>query len=119
MAFKSVGLLVFFLAVAFLVLSPNNVFAQTGGTGIVVGTVTDPSGAAVPGATVTLTDTATNAARTAITNEAGRYNFSNVLPGNYNLTISKALPTLGGTLGSSGIILNNACCAGGLITTIA
>ncbi len=90
MAIKSVGLLPSFFAAAFLVLSPNNVFAQTGGTGIVVGTVIDPSGAAVPGATVTLTDTATNAARTAITNEAGRYNFPNVPPGNYNLTINKA-----------------------------
>jgi Carboxypeptidase regulatory-like domain len=90
MPLKSVGLLVFFLAIAFLVLSPNNVFAQTGGTGIVVGTVTDPSGAAVPAATVTLTDTATNAVRKATTNDAGRYNFPNVPPGNYNLTISKA-----------------------------
>lgn len=87
---KRVALVVFFLAVAFLAVSPTNVFAQTGGTGIVVGTVTDPSGAAVPGATVTLTDTATNAARTATTNDTGRYNFPNVPPGNYNLTISKA-----------------------------
>ncbi|HYA65009.1 MAG TPA: carboxypeptidase-like regulatory domain-containing protein [Candidatus Sulfotelmatobacter sp.] len=85
----SVGLLVFFLAVAILALNPGNVFAQTGGTGIVVGTVTDPSGAAVPGATVTLTDTATNAERTATTNDTGRYNFPNVPPGNYNVTISK------------------------------
>jgi hypothetical protein len=90
MALKSVGLLVSFLAVGLLVLCPNNVFAQTGGTGILVGTVTDPSGAAVPGATVALTDTATNALRTATTNDAGRYNFPNVPPGNYNLTISKA-----------------------------
>jgi hypothetical protein len=90
MALKSVCLLVFFLTVAFLVLGPNNVFAQTGGTGIVVGTVTDPSGAAVPAATVTLTDTATNAVRTATTNDAGRYNFPSVPPGNYNVTIRKA-----------------------------
>jgi hypothetical protein len=65
-------------------------YAQTAGTGLIVGTVTDPSGAAVPGATVTLTDTATNAERNAITNDAGRYNFPNVPPGNYNLTMSKA-----------------------------
>jgi hypothetical protein len=87
---KRVALVVFFLAVAFLAVNPHNLFAQTGGTGIVVGTVTDPTGAAVPGATVTLTDTATNAARTAITNDTGRYNFPNVPPGNYNITISKA-----------------------------
>ncbi|MGA7622928.1 MAG: carboxypeptidase-like regulatory domain-containing protein [Candidatus Acidiferrales bacterium] len=87
---KRFGVVVFFLAVAILALNSGSVFAQTGGTGIVVGTVTDPSGAAVPKATVTLTDTATNAERTAITNEAGRYNFPNVPPGNYNLAISKA-----------------------------
>jgi hypothetical protein len=86
---KRFGVVVFFLAVAILALNSGNVFAQTAGTGIVVGTVTDPSGAAVPGATVTLTDTATNAERTAATNEAGRYNFPNVPPGNYNLTVSK------------------------------
>jgi hypothetical protein len=87
---KRFGLVVFFLAVAILASNSGSVFAQTGGTGIVVGTVTDPSGAAVPGATVTLTDTATNAERTAITNETGRYNFPNVPPGKYNLTINKA-----------------------------
>ena len=87
---KRVALVVSFLAVAFLAVNPHNLLAQTGGTGIVVGTVTDPTGAAVPGATVTLTDTATNAARTAITNDTGRYNFPNVPPGNYNITISKA-----------------------------
>ena len=38
--------MVFFFVVAFLALHPDNLFAQTGGTGIVVGTVTDPSGAA-------------------------------------------------------------------------
>jgi hypothetical protein len=76
-------------AVAILVLNAGNLFAQTGGTGIVVGTVTDPSGAAVPAATVTLTDAATNTERTATTNESGRYDFPNVPPGKYNLTISK------------------------------
>jgi hypothetical protein len=87
---KRFGVVVFFLAVAILALNSSNVFAQTAGTGIVVGTVTDPSGAAVPEAVVTLTDTATNSERTATTNATGRYNFPNVPPGNYILTISKA-----------------------------
>src|SRR5882762_8948925 len=72
-----------------LVVIPPGLFAQMAGTGQVVGTVTDPSGAAVVGATVTLTDMATNTSRTATTNEAGRYAFSNVVPGLYNLTMSK------------------------------
>src|SRR5258705_13849565 len=72
-----------------LVVIPPGLFAQMAGTGQVVGTVTDASGAAVVGATVTLTDMATNTSRTATTNEAGRYAFSNVGPGLYNLKISK------------------------------
>jgi hypothetical protein len=87
---KRISLVVSFFVVAFLAVLPDNLFSQTGGTGIVVGTVSDPSGAAVPGATVTFTDTATNSERTATTNEAGRYDFPNVPPGNYTLTISKA-----------------------------
>src|SRR5215469_11443803 len=63
---------------------------QMAGTGTVSGTVTDPSGAAVIGATVTLTDTATNSARTAVTNDAGRYLFSNVQPGTYDVTINQS-----------------------------
>jgi hypothetical protein len=89
MTSKRFGVVVFFLAVAILALNSGNVFAQTSGTGIVVGTVTDPSGAAVPGATVTLADITTNSHRTTTTNETGRYNFPNVPPGNYNLTITK------------------------------
>jgi len=73
-----------------LVLIPYGLFAQMAGTGQVVGTVTDPSGAAIVDAMVTFTDTATNTTRTAMTNESGRYIFSNVQPGRYNLTISKA-----------------------------
>ena len=83
-------MIVLAIAVAILTLNSGNVLAQTGGTGIVVGTVTDPSGAGVPGATVTLTDATTNSERTTTTNEGGRYDFPNVPPGKYNLTISKA-----------------------------
>ena len=63
--------------------------AQMAGTGQVVGTVVDKTGAAVSGADVTLTDNATNSARTATTNESGRYVFSNVAPGKYSVEISK------------------------------
>jgi hypothetical protein len=52
--------------------------------------VTDPAGATVTGATVTLTETATSTTRTAVTNDSGRYTLSNVPPGVYDLTISKA-----------------------------
>src|SRR5215467_4867299 len=63
--------------------------AQTGGTGQVVGTVTDPTGGVVVGATITLRDIATGSERAATTNEGGRYNFPNVAPGTYTLTVTK------------------------------
>jgi len=63
--------------------------AQSFGTGTLLGVVTDPSGAVVPGATVTLVDTATSTERTTTTNESGRYIFLNIPPGNYNVTFSK------------------------------
>jgi len=59
------------------------------GTGQIDGTVTDKSGGAVVGATVTLTDSQTNVARTATTNDSGRYVFASVAPGTYSLTIDK------------------------------
>src|SRR6266851_5646220 len=57
-------------------------------TGEITGTVTDPSGAAVPGATVTTTCTATNASRTATTGDSGSYVLSNLPPCSYKLSVS-------------------------------
>src|SRR5215469_6247082 len=86
---KRISLVVFVLVVALFALSSGELFGQTAGTGVIVGTVMDQTGAAIAGATVTLIDTATSAVRTAITNESGRYDFPNVQPGKYNITISK------------------------------
>src|SRR6266481_5763006 len=70
-------------------LTPSALFAQAASTGTVAGTVTDPSGAAVAGAAVTLVDPSTNDSRKTTTNETGRYLFANVPPGTYNMTINK------------------------------
>ena len=88
MSSKRVALLLAALFCLFAV-APSVLFAQNANTGTVAGTVTDPSGGAVVGATVTLTDTSTNIPRTDTTNEAGRYFFASVVPGNYNLSVSK------------------------------
>ena len=56
--------------------------------GSLVGTVTDSSGAAVPGATVTITGTDTNLSRTALSNETGAYSLTNVPAGPYEVKIS-------------------------------
>jgi hypothetical protein len=64
-------------------------WAQSASSGTVAGTVTDQSGAVVPSATVTLTDTATNNVRSTTTNKDGRYILVDVNPGIYNVSISK------------------------------
>lgn len=56
----------------------------------VTGTVTDSSGALVPGVTIKATAVDTGVITTTLTNEAGAYNFSNLLPGKY--TIAASLP---------------------------
>ena len=62
-------------------------FAQTS-RGTVNGVVTDPQGASVAGANVTLLDTQTNLTRTATTNGEGFYRFDAVDLGNHTVTIN-------------------------------
>ena len=88
MSSKRVALLLAALLCLFVV-TPSSLFAQAISTGTVAGTVTDPSGGAIVGATVTLTDTATNTARTDVSNENGRYFFANVVPSKYSVSVSK------------------------------
>ena len=51
------------------------------------GKVTDPNGAVLSGATVTVTDADKGVSRTTTTNEEGDYRFLNLPPGNYNLRV--------------------------------
>ncbi len=62
--------------------------AQSLTSGDVTGTVTDPSGAAIPNATVTLTNINTNASSKTTTNTDGSYRFAFVQPGTYKVTVS-------------------------------
>ena len=57
------------------------------GTSSLTGRVTDPQQAVLPGATVTLTNTATGTSRTSVTNESGLYAFSALPPGLYTLKV--------------------------------
>src|SRR4051794_19967060 len=59
--------------------------AQTQGG--ITGTVTDSSGAAIPGASVTVTNTATRGTRETTTNADGLYTFPAVPPGSYELRV--------------------------------
>jgi hypothetical protein len=58
--------------------------------GSVLGTVTDASGAVIPGASVTLTNIGTNQKNTAQTDAAGNYRFVNLVPANYRLEVEMA-----------------------------
>ena len=65
-------------------------FAQ-GATGTLTGTVVDSSGAALPGATVTVTETNTLAVRSGVSNQAGLFRMAALDPGTY--TVKVELPS--------------------------
>src|SRR2546428_2466380 len=54
-------------------------------TGRIAGTVTDPQGSAVPGATVTATSVSTGASRLTVTDTSGAYVLANLLPALYDI----------------------------------
>src|SRR5258708_20257308 len=69
-------------------LTPSALLSQSAKTGAVSGIVTDPTGAIVPGATVTLTQQNTNVTQTKTTDSSGRYLFPAANPGIYTLKCS-------------------------------
>src|SRR3984957_13557989 len=74
------------LLVLVLLLSPRATYAQNY-AGSVRGTDTDPRGAAVPGATVTLRDVGTNATTETTTTDTGGFTFGNVSVGTYEVSV--------------------------------
>ena len=64
-------------------------FAQ-GATGTISGTVVDGTGAALPGATVNVTEAATGTVRTGVTDGAGLFRFAALNPGRYSLAVELA-----------------------------
>ena len=70
-------------------LCPVSLHAQAASSTSIAGVITDTSGAVVVGASVKLTDKATNTPRTSSTNDAGRYFFADVISGDYEITVSK------------------------------
>jgi hypothetical protein len=77
-------------SVFILLLWVPSLMAQSAGTGALAGTVTDPSGAAVPNVIVTLTSADTNQARTATTGGDGAYKFTLLPPGTYRVRFAAA-----------------------------
>ncbi len=77
----------FFLSAAFLA---ANLSAQTTGAGTITGTITDPTGAVIPAASVAVRNTATQAERALTTNEAGIFVAQFLQPGAYEIAVTKA-----------------------------
>jgi len=77
-----------FLVFVFSLVLAAPCLAQTTSTGAISGAVMDQSGAALQGASLTLTQAATNFRRQTQTDQAGRYSFLLLPPGLYDLEIS-------------------------------
>src|ERR1035441_8780326 len=70
-----------FVSALFAVAWPSAVQCQSATTGGLAGAVTDPAGVALPQVTVTLANSATMAAQSAVTSASGAYTFSLLAPG--------------------------------------
>ena len=79
---------VFALSLFFLCFLSLGLSAQVNPTGSLTGVVTDPSGASIPGATVTATDPATKAVLTVQSDVNGRFVLSNLSPDSYDVVVS-------------------------------
>src|SRR6202048_2180282 len=76
------------ITLALMVASPV-LRAQNTNSGDINGTVTDNTGAAVPGATVTVLNVDTGVSKTYVTNDAGVYDTSSIVAGTYKLTFAR------------------------------
>lgn len=63
-------------------------FAQSTNSGDIRGTVTDTSGAVIPGAKVTVVNVSTGVTKTVTTDSAGVYDTSSIVTGAYNVTFT-------------------------------
>ena len=75
---------------AMLAVLPYRASAQLAGSGAINGTVTDASGAAVPGADVTIRNTDTGIERKTLTTDAGDFTAAFLQPGRYEIQFGKA-----------------------------
>jgi Carboxypeptidase regulatory-like domain/TonB-dependent Receptor Plug Domain len=75
----------FVVVLTMCAVSIPSVMAQTGSTAALTGRVSDPTGAVLPGVTVTVTATATNQSRNTVTAEDGVYRVPLLDPGSYKV----------------------------------
>lgn len=89
---KFCGLLILALSLAGLTFFSPKAYGQAATTGAILGVVTDPSGAVVPNANVTVVDVATHSTRVAHTDASGRYDIEGLAAAGtlYNVTVQSA-----------------------------
>jgi hypothetical protein len=75
------------LAIAAFALCSLRMYGQTANTGAIAGSVSDPSGAPVPGAAVVIDSEATREERDLSTDAEGNFSVPFLTPGNYDLTV--------------------------------
>jgi len=73
------------LVLCALLATSSTAFGQGSVTGTIRGTVQDSSGAVLPGATITVTNTATNVAQSTVSDSRGQYIFAGLFPATYDL----------------------------------
>src|ERR1051325_11146097 len=94
-------------------------FAQVGINAALSGTVSDTSGALIPGVEVAATNTGTGVVSTGVTNESGTYRFPSLQPGTYEVKASLAgfqTQTIRLTLGTAQQIIQNISLQVGAVT---
>nr|MBA3323444.1 carboxypeptidase regulatory-like domain-containing protein [Pyrinomonadaceae bacterium] len=91
------------VVIVWVVLSLSVMAAAQTSRGIVSGSITDPSGAVIPGASVTLTNIATAVSRSTTSNDEGFYRFDAVDLGIYQVTLSASGF---GTIEKTNIVVN-------------
>jgi Carboxypeptidase regulatory-like domain len=98
------------LVLCLCLLTTTMLLAQTAGMGALTGTITDPSGAVVPSATVTATSIDTAQSRTVMTGADGAYKVSLLPPGNYRVRIEASgfkpveIPSITVTVTETGVL---------------
>ena len=75
---------------AVILLVVAGAFGQGGGNAALTGTVTDPSGAVIAKANVTMTQAGTEVKRTAVTNDSGQFTIPSLAPATYHLAVEAA-----------------------------
>jgi hypothetical protein len=85
---KLTPIAVFCTVILALGIAPLRVFAQMN-TGTILGVISDPTGAAIPGASVTITNEGTQIAQKTVTDTSGNYTVPDLIPGVYSVTAEK------------------------------